>query len=120
MKRFLNTTTILTGITVLFISAGLAMGHDGEDKDKESVQAMSAKVTMEEAIQTAKTKFPGRVMEAELESEDGALVYEVEIVSASGETQEIEIDAQSGKILDSDSESANEKGDDDANETEKS
>ena len=117
MKRFLNTTTVFTGITVLFVSAGLAIGHDGKDKDNESVQASSAKVTMEQAIQTAKTKFPGRVVEAELESEDGALVYEVEIVSASGETQEIEIDAQSGKILGSESE--NEK-DDDANETEKS
>lgn len=118
MKRFLNTTTILTGITVLFISAGLAMGHDGEDKDKESFQTMSAKVTMEEAIQTAKTKFPGRVMEAELESEDGALVYEVEIVSASGETQEIEIDAQSGKVLSNESE--HEDDDHDSHETEKS
>lgn len=118
MKRFLNTTTILTGITVLFISAGLAIGHDGEDKNKESVQAMAAKVSMEEAIHTAKTKFPGRVVEAELESEDGALVYEVEIVSASGETQEIEIDAQTGSILDNERE--NEKDNDDAKETEKS
>lgn len=121
MKRFLNTPTILTGVltamAILGISAGLAIGHDGEDKNKESVQAMSAKVTIEEAIQTAKTKFPGQVVEAELEAEDGALVYEVEIVSASGEAHEIEIDAQSGEILSSESE--NEK-DDDANETEKS
>ena len=119
MKRFFNTTTILTGITVLFISAGLAIGHEGEDKDKDSRQAMSAKVTMEEAMQTAKTKFPGRVVESELESEDGALVYEVKIVSASGEAQEIEVDAQSGKILDSESESDNEDNDE-AHETEKS
>jgi uncharacterized membrane protein YkoI len=116
MKRFLNTTTVLTGLTVLFLSAGFAIGDDG--KDKESVQAMAAKITMEQAIQTAKTKFPGRVVEAELESEDGTLVYEVEIVSASGEEQEIEIDAQSGKILDSESE--NEKDKDDAQKTKKS
>jgi len=117
MKRFLNTTTVLTSIAILSISAGLAIGHDGKDKDRESVQAMSAKVTMEEAIQTAKTKFPGRVVEAELESEDGGLVYEVEIVSASGEEQEIEIDAQSGEILGSENENEEE---DDAHETEKS
>ncbi len=118
MKYFFNTTTVLASIAILSISAGLAIGHDGKDKDRESVQAMSAKVTMEEAMQTAKGKFPGRVVEAELESEDGGLVYEVEIVSASGEKQEIEIDAQSGKILDGESE--NEEDHEDAHETEKS
>ena len=117
MKRFFNTTTVFTGITVLFVSAGLALGSDREDKNQEAVQASSAKVTMEQAIQTAKAKYPGRVVEAELESEDGALVYEVEIVSASGMEQEIEVDAQSGNILGSESEN---EANDDADETEKS
>lgn len=99
MKRFLNMTAFLTGITFLTITAGLALGHDKEDKDHESTLAHSATITMEQAIETAKAKFPGRVIESELESEDEGLVYEVKIVSASGETQEFEIDAQSGKIL---------------------
>lgn len=123
MKHFLDTTTILTvaltSMAILGISAGLAIGHDGEDKDRESVQTMSAKVTIEEAIQTAKTKFPGRVVEAELESEDGTLVYEVEIVNASGEEHEIEIDAQTGEILSSENEHLKDSDDDD-HKTEKS
>ena len=71
---------------------------------------------MEQAIQTAKTKFPGQVVEAELEAENGALVYEVKVVSASGETQEIEIDAQSGEVLGSEIENDS----DEAQENEKS
>ncbi len=122
MKRFFNTTTFfsLAGIAVACLTAGLALGDDGEDKGRESVQAASATVTMEQAIQTAKAKFPGRVVESELESEDGALVYEVKIVSASGKAQEIEIDAQSGEILGSEIEHEDEEDDDDAHESEKS
>ena len=117
MKQVLKTTAFLAGISVLSITTGLALGYDREDKDLESVQAASAKVSMEQAIQTAKTKFPGRVVEAELEAEDGILVYEVKVVSASGETQEIEIDAQSGEVLSSEIE---DEDDDDAHEKEKS
>jgi len=36
MKRFLDMTAFLTGITFLTITAGLALGHDKEDKDHES------------------------------------------------------------------------------------
>jgi len=96
----------------------MAIGHEGEDKDLESAQAVSAKVTMEEAIQKAKAKFPGSVVESELEAEDATLVYEVEIVSASGDVQEIEIDAQSGVILGSETEHAEDE--DDTHETDKS
>lgn len=97
--------------------SGLAMSHDG--KEQEAVANLPTSVTMEEAIKTATTQFPGKVLEAELESEDGKAVYEVEIVNASGETREFEIDAQTGKVLDAEHEQ--EKDDDHgAKEIEKS
>lgn len=99
MKRSFNTTAFFTGISVIFIAAGLALGNDREDRGHHAVNAQKAKITMEQAMETAKTKFPGRVIESELESEDGGLIYEVKIVSASGDTHEVEIDAQSGKVL---------------------
>ncbi len=77
---------------------------DNEDYTEEKA--------MEEAIKTATTQFPGKVLEAELESEDGKVIYEVEIVNATGEIREVEVDAQSGKILSSELEDqdAHEKG----------
>jgi uncharacterized membrane protein YkoI len=82
------------------------MSHDG--KEKAGVASLPTSVTMEEAIKTATAQFPGKVLEAELENEDGKAVYEVEIVNASGETREFEIDAQSGKILSSEQEDQDE------------
>ena len=98
MKR-LHTFSLLGASALLLTSVGLAMSDDG--KEKADVANLSTSVTMEEAINTATTQFPGKVLEAELESEDGKAVYEVEVVNADGVTREFEIDAQSGKILNS-------------------
>jgi len=101
MKR-LHTFSLLGASALLLASVGLAMSHDG--KEKADVANLPTSVTMEEAIKTATTQFHGKVLEAELEREDGKAVYEVEIVNASGETREFEIDAQSGNILSSEQE----------------
>jgi uncharacterized protein YpmB len=109
MKR-LHTISLLGASALLLTSVGLAMSHDG--KDKAAVANLATSVTMEEAIKTATTQFPGKALEAELESEDGKVIYEVEIVNAAGEIREFEIDAQSGKILSSEleDEEGHEKG----------
>jgi len=105
MKR-LHTVSLLGASALLLTSVGLAMSHEG--KEKVELANLPTSVTMEEAIKTATTQFPGKVLEAELESEDGKAVYEVEIVNVSGETREFEIDAQSGKILSSELEDQDE------------
>ncbi|HNP61156.1 MAG TPA: PepSY domain-containing protein [Nitrospirales bacterium] len=106
----IHTFSLLGASALLLTSLGLAIGDDG--REKVAVANLPTSVTMEEAIKTATTQFPGKVIEAELESEDGKVIYEVEIVNAAGEIREIEIDAQSGKILSSELEDqeAHEKG----------
>ncbi len=98
MKR-VHTFSLLGASALLLTSVGLAMSEDG--REKVTVASLPTSVTMEEAIKTATTQFPGKVLEAELESEDGKVIYEVEIVNDAGEIREFEIDAQSGKILSS-------------------
>lgn len=116
MKR-VHTFSLLGASALLLTSVGLAMSDDG--REKVDVANLPMSVTMEEAIKTATTQFPGKVLEAELESEDGKAIYEVEIVNTAGETREFEIDAQSGKVLSSEVEDrdGHEKGEKD---TEKS
>lgn len=57
-----------------------------------------AKVKMDEAVKVAIEKVPGEVLSANLEKEDGVLVYEVEIFDKSGVRHEVLVDAESGKI----------------------
>ena len=53
---------------------------------------------MEQAIKAVTDKYPGRVVEAELEAEDGKAEYEITVVSNSGESREYTVDAQSGQV----------------------
>ena len=45
-----------------------------------------------------KPKFPGEMIEVELDREDGAYVYELKILRSDGKIQEIEVDAATGQI----------------------
>lgn len=70
------------------------------------VGAVSAEQTMPnpslseaQAIEIALNAVPGEVQESELEREDGATVYEIEILTAEGVEMEVEIDADTGDVL---------------------
>jgi uncharacterized membrane protein YkoI len=47
----------------------------------------------------AQEKVPGDVLEVELESKRGALVYEIKVLAQSGRVREIKIDARNGTVL---------------------
>lgn len=43
-----------------------------------------------------------RLLEVEIEREDGAWIYEIELLSASGRVREIEVDAADGRLIEDD------------------
>lgn len=58
-----------------------------------------AKISLNEAIKVASKKLSGRAREANLENEDGYLVYSVLVVTPKDGLQEVIVDAGNGKIL---------------------
>ena len=56
-------------------------------------------ISILKAIEIASSGFKGRPVEAELEVEDGYLVYEVELSTGGGNRTEVIIDAGNGSIL---------------------
>lgn len=58
-----------------------------------------AKVTFVQAAQHALAEVPGKVLKAELEDENGFLVYGVEVVTADRTVVDVKVDAGSGKVL---------------------
>lgn len=99
MKRsnYMMVTMLISG--VLFAS-GFALSSEGAQGQEKGLQ--TATLSLEEAIGKAKAKFPGQVLETELESEEGQAVYEIEIASTTGVVTEVKVDAQSGEVLSSD------------------
>ncbi len=64
-------------------------------KLKESGDIMS----LESLLKMVRRDYPGRVIEVELEDEDGRYVYEMEIVDEAGSVWEIHLDADTGELL---------------------
>src|SRR5690625_1653994 len=70
-----------------------------DDSTKETSETGNKTgIDAKQAIDIALNEFPGTIVELELESDDGRLIYEIEIESAHEEA-EIEIDAHTGEIL---------------------
>lgn len=62
-------------------------------------QQESAAVTAQEAIDIALAAAPGELIEAELDTERGALVWSIEVRQSARATTEFYIDANTGEIL---------------------
>lgn len=89
---------VILGMMALgaLLASGPVRSSEGEGPGKASVA--DPELTMEEAIKTATETYPGRVIEAELERENGKGVYEVKVVGQTGETKTLAIDVESGRV----------------------
>jgi uncharacterized membrane protein YkoI len=70
--------------------------YDRARRARESGQAL----ILEEIYRRATERFPGRVIDAELESKNGVLVYVLKILDAKGRLLKVHLDARRGAVLD--------------------
>ena len=82
----------------LSLAAGTAHANDN-DKEKGAM-ATAARVTINQAANTAVQTVPGKVVEAELEKKHNKLIWEVEVVTAENNVAEVHIDADTGAVID--------------------
>jgi uncharacterized membrane protein YkoI len=69
---------------------------DAEEQDQLQAQA---KITKEQAINIALQHVKGQEHGTELENEDGAVVYAVEVKNNQGKLYDVKVDAQSGSVV---------------------
>ncbi len=56
---------------------------------------------LENILKKIYRKYPGKILEVELEKEDGLVIYEIEILTQSGIVQELHINASNGEVISS-------------------
>ncbi|MBM7097491.1 PepSY domain-containing protein [Bacillus sp. H-16] len=56
-------------------------------------------LSAEDAIEIAISQVPGTVVDVDLDTENGILVWEIEIVTPQGMKYEVDVDANTGNIL---------------------
>jgi uncharacterized membrane protein YkoI len=85
---------------------GIVLETESEDEgmDEDSISESNVTLSEQEAIDIATAEANGTVDEVELETEDGAPVYEVELVTANGSETEVAVHADDGTVLETESE----------------
>jgi uncharacterized membrane protein YkoI len=83
---------------------------DAPDKDNINNLKKEAKLSSNEAKAIAVKKVPGTVKDAELEDEDGTVVYGVEVHTADSKVKDVKVDAQTGKVVKVDQDGQDENG----------
>ncbi|MCL4440523.1 PepSY domain-containing protein [Desulforamulus aeronauticus] len=82
-----------------------AAGQELNDQEESKLLLSLTKINLTDAINNALTAFPGQVVKAELEEEDGQLIYSVDVLTSAG-LQEVVVDPGNGKVLYNELESA--------------
>lgn len=77
------------------VTASIQVNHAVKSADLPAL----AKISFTQALTAALARVPGGVIKAELEVEDGNLMYSFEIVDARRKVLEMEIDAGTGQVL---------------------
>lgn len=92
--------TLLTIPLVLLLAATPVASRDLDQDEALRLRREGLILPLEKVLQHAMVRYPrARLLEAELEEEDGLYVYEIELLTVDGVARELELDAQDGTLL---------------------
>jgi uncharacterized membrane protein YkoI len=75
-----------------------ALADDDHERARRALEAGEI-VPLDQILQEVQQRYPGTVVEVELEREDRRWVYEVELVAADGRLLKLRLDAGSRQLL---------------------
>ena len=93
---------ILAAALALFTAPAYAAqegGRSGDHDDARRAVEMRQALPLTRIMEIAQTAVPGEIIEVELDRKHDRLIYEVDILTQTGRLRQVEIDAQSGAVL---------------------
>ena len=99
LQPFLTGALCAGLLAVASVVADVDDGHEREHDAIRSALQRGEVLPLTRILAIAQEKVPGDVIEVELESKHGTLVYEIKVLAQSGRVREIKIDAKSGTVL---------------------
>lgn len=73
--------------------------HADDDTRIRQLQRSGEILSLEKIFAAARAVKSGRIVDVDLDKEDGRYVYEIELLDASGRVWEMEFDARTGELL---------------------
>lgn len=96
----MRATLFLATPLALLLAATPAASRDLDQDEALRLRREGLILPLETLLQRATERHPGaRLLEAELEEDDGIYVYEIELLTTDGIARELEIDARDGRLL---------------------
>jgi uncharacterized membrane protein YkoI len=92
-------TAITAAVGLLSVTGGAIAGDRLDHDEIKQLRETGQILPMGEVRASAQAVQPGQLVEAELEREDGAYLYEIEILAADGTLHKLELDAATGEVL---------------------
>ncbi|HXH65037.1 MAG TPA: PepSY domain-containing protein [Mariprofundaceae bacterium] len=90
------TVLVLTGSIVSPVPA--AEGNDDQDVVRE-LRQQGKILPLSTIVERLTAKYPGRILQAELENEKGKRIYEIQMILKGGIVRTFHVDAHTGEIL---------------------
>lgn len=82
-------------------AGGLAYAKTSNTENDAIADLAKARITLVQAVSAAEAQAGGKATKAELEGEKGAVVFDVEVVTAENKVFDVKVDAADGKVLSS-------------------
>ena len=86
-------------IAIMILSPLALVLADNDHDEARRLHESGEILPLELILQNVRRTHPGKVLEVELEREDGRIVYELEILGKDGIVKEIYLDARTGELL---------------------
>lgn len=101
LKIAVMTDLRLHALLLVALLLGSAASAGGVDhREVLELRRQGTLLPFEEILQVIQKRYPGsQVFEVELDRDDDRYIYEVEILTATGQFRELELDARTGAVL---------------------
>jgi len=92
-------------VAVLVFATSTALAADISQDTARDLRRAGTILALDDILERVRARYPeARLLETELERDDGRYIYEMEILTQEGQVRELETDAATGKILEDEAE----------------
>jgi uncharacterized membrane protein YkoI len=99
LKHFLAGALCASLLVVAAVVADDEREHQREHDEIRAALQRGEVLPLTQILSIAQQQVPGDVIEVELESKRGALIYEIKVLTQGGRVREVKIDARNGKVI---------------------
>lgn len=86
-------------LSLTLLAGGAAVAGSDHERARRAVEEGRIQ-PLKDILAKAHDRYPGQVLEAELEEKNGTFIYEIKILATDGRVMRLLFDAQSGALLD--------------------